>query len=68
MQVGNFFACSKFQKYTDGTPGFEGNGEVPLVSNIKVDQKDNTIELTLDSRRDCSSVKWIADGKVIYKD
>ncbi len=68
MQTGNFFACSKFRKYTDGTPNFEGNGEVPLVSNIKVDQKENTIELTLDKNRDCSSVNWIADGKVISTD
>lgn len=68
MQVGNFFACSKFQKYTDGTPDHEGNGEVPLVKSIKVDQKENTIELKLDESRDCKSVKWIANGKIISTD
>lgn len=68
MQAGNFFACSRYQKYTDGTPDFIGTGEVPLVSRIDVNQEENTIEITLDESRDCSSVKWIADGEVISTD
>lgn len=65
MVNGNFFACSKFKKYTDGTPDFEGTGEVPRVSNIIVDENEDTIELVLDQTRDCSSVKWIANGEVV---
>lgn len=68
MQTGNFFSCSRFQKYTDGTPDFVGNGEVPLVKNIKVDQKENTVELMLDESRDCKSVKWISNGEVFSTD
>lgn len=64
MQDGAFFACSRFAK-TDIAPDFEGNGLVPLVSKIDVDQKENSITLTLDDTRDCQSVEWIANGEII---
>ena len=64
MQNGNFFACSRFAK-TDIAPDFEGTGDVPLVSRIDVDQQENTITLTLDESRDCTSVEWIANGEII---
>lgn len=65
MINGTFFACSKYEKKTDGTPDFEGNGNVPLVKNIIVDQKENTIELKLDETRDCQEIQWVANGAVI---
>ena len=65
MKDGTFFACSIYEKKIDGTEDTEGNGNVPLVKNIIVDQEENTIELVLDETRDCSEIKWIADGEVI---
>lgn len=68
MKQGNFFACSKYIKYTDGTPDFVGTGEVPLAKNIIVNQADNTIEVVPDSTRDCKKIKWIANGEVVGTD
>lgn len=39
MKDGNFFAASKYYKTTDGVGDFDGDGNVPLVTGIKVDQK-----------------------------
>lgn len=64
MVNGTFFACSKYARTEIGND-FIGTGEVPLVKNIKVDQRANTIELTLDQTRDCSAVEWVYDNKVI---
>ena len=44
---------------------FDGDGNVPLVTGIKVDQKANTITVATDPTRDCRVIEWIADGKVI---
>ena len=38
---------------------------MPLVTDIKVDQKANTITVATDPTRDCRVIEWIADGKVI---
>ena len=65
MKDGNFFAASKYYKTTDGVGDFDGDGNVPLVTDIKVDQKANTITVATDSTRDCRVIEWIADGKVI---
>ncbi len=64
MVNGTFFACSRFAKIDIG-PNFEGTGDVPLVTSVTVNQEDNTISLTLDETRDCTSVEWIADGNII---
>lgn len=69
MINGTFFACSRYEKHIQaGVDDFEGNGNVPLVKNIIVDQQANTIELVLDESRDCSLIEWVADGKVISND
>ena len=65
MKDGNFFAASKYYKTTDGVGDFDGDGNVPLVTDIKVDQKANTITVATDPTRDCQVIEWIADGKVI---
>ncbi len=65
MKDGNFFAASKYYKTTDGVGDFDGDGNVPLVTDIKVDQKANTITVATDPTRDCRVIEWIADGKVI---
>lgn len=64
MENGTFFACSKYARTEIGND-FVGTGEVPLVTNIKVNQRQNTIELELDSSRDCNAVEWVYDNKVI---
>jgi len=65
MENGTFFACSKYEKSLDDQNNFEGNGNVPLVKNIIVDQEENTIELVLDETRDCQEVQWVANGAVL---
>lgn len=67
MINGSFFAASKYDK-TDKNNEFEGTGLVPIVKNIKVDQKANTITVEVDKDRDCQQIEWIADGKVISED
>lgn len=64
MENGTFFACSKYARTEIGND-FIGTGEVPLVKKIKVDQRQNTIELELDESRDCSAAEWVYDNKVI---
>lgn len=65
MKDGNFFAASRYHKTTDGIGEFEGDGNVPLVTDIRVDKKENTITVAADPDRDCEVIEWIADGKVI---
>lgn len=65
MENGTFFACSRFHKRTDGAADTEGNGNVPLVKEIIVDEEENTLEIVLDETRDCDLVEWIANGEVI---
>ena len=65
MENGTFFACSRYEKSLDDKSNFEGNGNVPLVKNIIVDQEENTIELVLDKTRDCREIQWVANGAVI---
>lgn len=68
MAQGNFFAASRFVKNGQHKDEYEGNGLVPLVSDITVDQEENTITVSVDESRDCKSIEWIADGKVISTD
>ena len=67
MAQGSFFAASRYDK-TDRNNEFEGDGKVPLVTGITVDQAANTITVTADPDRDCETIEWIADGKVISAD
>ena len=66
MQSGAFFAASKYQKNTKRTDEIEGDGLVPIVTNI-VAQNDK-ISVTVDPDRSCTGIEWVADGKVISND
>lgn len=37
---------------------------MPLVTDIRVNKKENTITVTADPDRDCEVIQWIADSKV----
>lgn len=66
MISGSFFAASKFQKNPSRTDEIEGDGLVPLVTDIKIDGNKITVEC--DKARGCDTIEWIADGKVIAED
>ncbi len=71
MQNGAFFAASKYRKAekNSGEEDFEGNGNVPVVTDIEVNQNENTISVTVDrDATPCSEIRWIANGKVISND
>lgn len=66
MINGAFFAASKYQKNSSRQNEFEGDGLVPLVTNITVDGDKITVEC--DKERGCDTIEWVADGKVIATD
>jgi len=66
MINGAFFAASKYQKNTARKNEIEGDGLVPLVTDIKVD--GNTITVKCDEARGCDIIEWVSDGKVIATD
>ena len=66
MINGAFFAASKYQKNTARKNEIEGDGLVPLVTNIKIDGNKITVEC--DKTRGCDTIEWVADGKVIKTD
>lgn len=71
MESGSFFAASRYRKAekNSGEEDFEGNGNVPVVTDIKIDQNENTISVSVDrSKTPCDEIRWIANGKVISND
>lgn len=71
MENGSFFAASRYRKAekNSGEADFEGNGNVPVVTDIKVDNEANTISVSVDTEKTpCSEIRWIANGKVISND
>lgn len=64
METGSFFAVARYAKNELGE-NFEGKGEVPQVIKIEVDDKTDTIAIT---GKHCSTIEWIADGKMIQSD
>lgn len=66
MINGAFFAASKYQKNSARVGEIEGDGLVPLVTDIKVD--GNKITVKCDRQRGCDTIEWVADGKVIKTD
>ena len=71
MESGSFFAASRYRKAekNSGEEDFEGNGNVPVVTDIEIDQNENTISVSVDrSKTPCDEIRWIANGKVISKD
>ena len=68
MINGNFFACCKFLKTPGDVDNFDGDGLVPIVSKITVDNEKDTITVEVDESRNCEKIQWISDGKVISED
>lgn len=69
MHDGALFAASRYYNPEKGMGDkFEGNGEVPIVTDIKVNDRQNTISVSVDPARDCQKIEWIANGKVISND
>lgn len=67
MANGTFFAASKYYHNTKRDENeFEGDGLVPIVTNIVTE--DNKIIVECDKSRGCDIIEWVADGKVIATD
>lgn len=67
MTTGAFFACSKYD-YTDYENPTVGNGDVPRVASITVDDESDAITVLPLAGIDCSSIEWISNGVVISRD
>lgn len=66
MISGSFFAASRYWKNPQRANEFEGDGLVPLVTDISI--KDNKITVECDKTRGCDTIEWVADGKIIKTD
>ena len=66
MINGAFFAASKYQKNPQRSNEIEGDGLVPIVTDIKI--TGNKITVECDKSRGCDTIEWVADGKVIKTD
>lgn len=66
MINGAFFAASKYQKNPARKNEIEGDGLVPLVTDIKIN--GNVITVECDKERGCDTIEWVSDGKVIAAD
>ncbi len=61
METGTFFAIARYAKNELGED-FKGEGAVPVVTKIAVDDEADTITIT---GKNCKEIDWIADGEVI---
>ncbi len=61
MENGNFFAVARYAKNELGED-FKGEGAVPVVTEIAVDDDNDTITI---KGRNCDAIEWIADGEII---
>lgn len=67
MINGALFAASKYYRNSARDENeFEGDGLVPIVTDIRID--GNTITVQCDPTRGCDTIEWVADGKVIATD
>lgn len=67
MINGALFAASKYYHNSARDDSeFEGDGLVPIVTDIRID--GNKITVQCDESRGCDTIEWIADGKVIATD
>lgn len=67
MINGSFFAASRYYHNSARDENeFEGDGLVPLVTDVTVDGSKITVKC--DRNRGCGRFEWIADGKVISAD
>lgn len=62
MENGTFFTCSTISKVEMGDE-FRGTGDYAKVTNIVVDEAEDTITATIESNSDYT-VEWVADGEV----
>lgn len=61
MENGNFFAVARYAKNELGED-FKGEGAVPVVTEITVDDDADTITI---KGKNCDAIEWIADGEII---
>ncbi len=61
MENGNFFSIARYAKNELGET-FAGSGETPAVTDISIDDDNDTITIT---GINCKAIEWIADGKII---
>ncbi|MPN26499.1 hypothetical protein SDC9_173924 [bioreactor metagenome] len=61
MENGTFYSVAKIAKRELG-PDFKAEGPTPVISNIAVDQEENSIAIT---GSNYNTIQWIADGKII---
>lgn len=61
MENGTFYSVGKIAKRELG-PDFKAEGPTPVISNIVVDQEENSIAIT---GSNYNTIQWIADGKII---
>ena len=61
MENGPFFSIARYAKDELGED-FVGEGPVPQVTDVKVDDDNDTITI---SGVNCNCIEWIADGEVI---
>ncbi len=61
MENGEYFAISRYAKNELGDD-FVGTGAYPQVTDITVDEENDTITVT---GINCKEIQWIADGEVI---
>lgn len=64
METGTFFAIARYAKNELGED-FKGEGPVPVVTKIEVDDEADTITI---SGKNCKAIDWIADGEVIQSE
>ena len=62
METGTFFAVSRSARYELGDDFYGETAEYPMVTNVIVDDADDTITLMCEN---CDNVTWVADGKII---
>lgn len=61
MENGTFFSVSRYAKNELGDD-FVGTGAYPQVTDISVDEENDTISIT---GINCKAIEWVADGEVI---
>ncbi len=64
METGTFFSIARYAKNELGED-FKGEGPVPVVTQITVDDEADTITI---SGKNCKAIEWIADGEIIQSE
>ncbi len=61
MENGTFYAVAKVSKRELGT-NFVSSGETPVITNVVVNEADDTITITGDYY---NTIEWVANGRII---